>query len=418
MKDKRKWEKTYEEYKSPERQARFLELKFRLENNSTDKTGQIHMTKEEYDEYQKMKKIMDNLPKVDNLKEYMNRLEADFSKLKNEYNLREQQGKDKDREDALEKEITENMKKHDEAIARRKEISKKIAETTNPEEKAKLEVEKDKIDKEISDLRANTEKNNKEFTDIKSREGQYTFDKSLKDYSIEDLKYNCQEIRTTISKCNLVANNLMKGLSRDSIQPKLEGWKDRKLTSKKPLPTRKQDPIEAEKGRQGLANLVGKTEKSQPNVKEDDDKSLTQIVNDAYNKLPAKQYTFEEAFPRLAKLFPKLAETRVGKKMLEIKQKRDDKKVTKKQEHQEQQENSQPADNNNASANKSENDKRKEFRSYIKYNVLDVADKGFDTVRQEDLEKRREEMQAKAKAKSEEMKKQQLGTQNKGEDAR
>ena len=102
------------------------------------------MTKEEYDEYQKMKKIMDNLPKVDNLKEYMNRLEADFSKLKNEYNLREQQGKDKDREDALEKEITENMKKHDEAIARRKEISKKIAETTNPEEKAKLEVEKDK----------------------------------------------------------------------------------------------------------------------------------------------------------------------------------------------------------------------------------------------------------------------------------
>ena len=210
----------------------------------------------------------------------------------------------------------------------------------------------------------------------------------------------------------------MKGLSRDSIQPKLEGWKDRKLTSKEPLPTRKQDPVEAEKGRQGLANLVGKTEKSQPNVKEDDEKSLTQIVNDAYNKLPAKQYTFEEAFPRLAKLFPKLAETRVGKKMLEIKQKRDDKKVTKKQEHQEQQENSQPADNNNASANKSENDKRKEFRSYIKYNVLDVADKGFDTVRQEDLEKRREEMQAKAKAKSEEMKKQQLGTQNKGEDAR
>lgn len=415
MKDKRKWEETYEEYKSPERQARFLELKFRLENNSTDKTGQIHMTKEEYDEYQKMKKIMDNLPKVDNLKEYMNRLEADFSKLKNEYNLREQQGKDKDREDALEKEITENMKKHDEAIARRKEISKKIAETTNPEEKAKLEVEKDKIDKEISDLRANTEKNNKEFTDIKSREGQYTFDKSLKDYSIEDLKYNCQEIRTTISKCNLVANNLMKGLSRDSIQPKLEGWKDRKLTSKEPLPTRKQDPVEAEKGRQGLAKLVGKTEKSQPNVKKDDDKSLTQIVNDAYNKLPAKQYTFEEAFPRLAKIFPKLAETRVGKKMLEIKQKRDDKKATKSQE---QQENSQPADNNNASANKSENDKRKEFRSYIKYNVLDVADKGFDTVRQEDLEKRREEMQAKAKAKSEEMKKQQLGTQNKGEDAR
>ena len=97
MKDKRKWEETYEEYKSAERQPRFLELKFRLENNSTDKTGQIHMTKEEYDEYQKMKKIMDNLPKVDNLKEYMNRLEADFSKLKNEYNLREQQGKEKDR---------------------------------------------------------------------------------------------------------------------------------------------------------------------------------------------------------------------------------------------------------------------------------------------------------------------------------
>ena len=100
--------------------------------------------------------------------------------------------------------------------------------------------------------------------------------------------------------------------------------------------------------------------------------------------------------------------------MLEIKQKRDDKKATKKQE---QQGDNQPSDNN-VSANKTENDKRKEFRSYIKYNVLDVADKGFDTVRQEDLEKRREEMQAKAKAKSEEMKKQQMEAQNKGGDAR
>ncbi len=446
MKDKRKWEVTYEEYKSQEKQLKFEDLKFKFENNSTEKMAQTHMKKEEFDEYQKMKRIMDNLPKVDNLKEYMDRLENDFSKLKKEYDLRTQQGKDKAREDALEKYVVENMKQQEEAIARRKEVSKKIAEAKEPEEKAKLEGEKEKIDKELSELRTNVKENNKEFADLKSKEGQYNFDKSLKDYSMEDLKYNCQEIRTTISKCNLVASNLMKGLSIESIQPKLEGWKDRKLTSKDPLPVKakqqeqvkgqEQDPAEAEKGRQGLAALVGKSERNQEDNGRDDDEALTDIVDRAYNRLPAKQYTFEEAFPRLAKLFPKLANTRVGKKMLEIKQKRDERKVEREQEDVQSEPESNQQSNNNQEQqshennqeqqenNKSENDKRKEFRSYIKYNVLDVAERGFDTVRQEDLEKRREEMQAKAKVKSEEMKKQQMeareqqGEQQNSEDAR
>lgn len=414
MKNKRSWEVTYEEYKSPEKQARFKELQDKFNGKIEAEAGtdayieeqkaKRGMTREENDEYQKMKKIMVNLSKIDNLKEYMNRLETDFSKLKKEYNLREQYGKVKQREEFLEKDVSENMKKREEFMTKRKEINKRIAESKSPEEKEKLEAEKDGIDKELSDLKAKIDRNNKEFTDIKDKEGQYSFDKTLKDYSTEDLKYNCQQIRTTISKCNLVASNLMKGLSRDSIQPKLEGWKDRKLTSKNPLPIMKQNPAEAEKGRQGLIRLVKNENQKHPNTKNGNSQSLDNDAQSAQNGLPIKQYTFEEAFPRLAKLFPKLAENRVGKKMLEMKQKRLNKKAKAKEDN-------QSTDKNPPTNTKTESDKRKEFRSYIKYNVLDVADKGFETVRQEDLEKRREkreQMRPVYQAKLDEMKKQQM----------
>ena len=66
MEKKRNWEIQYEKYKDATTQARFGELK----NKFNSKT----ITREENDEYQKMKKIMENIPKVDNIKQYMEEL--------------------------------------------------------------------------------------------------------------------------------------------------------------------------------------------------------------------------------------------------------------------------------------------------------------------------------------------------------
>ena len=75
-------------------------------------------------------------------------------------------------------------------------------------------------------------------------EKQEIFDK-YKDIKKENLNINKDavekelfDVSTKISKCNFVANNLMRGLSWDDIEIKLDGWEDRKFTSKEKL-TRK-----------------------------------------------------------------------------------------------------------------------------------------------------------------------------------
>ena len=80
---KRNWKIEYEKYKSADIQVKLEELKNKL-NAKT-------ITREEYDEYQKMLKIIDNLPKVDNVIEYMEKLDQDLSVLKEEIRAREEQ---------------------------------------------------------------------------------------------------------------------------------------------------------------------------------------------------------------------------------------------------------------------------------------------------------------------------------------
>ena len=80
---KRNWKIEYEKYKSADIQVKLEELKNKL-NAKT-------ITREEYDEYQKMLKIIDNLPKVDNVIEYMEKLDQDLGVIKEEIKAREEQ---------------------------------------------------------------------------------------------------------------------------------------------------------------------------------------------------------------------------------------------------------------------------------------------------------------------------------------
>ena len=66
-----------------------------------------------------------------------------------------------------------------------------------------------------------------------------------------------------ISKCNMVASNLMKGLSRESLQVKLDGWKDRKFTSKTPLPLTRREKMVIKKENSNANKTESKEEKEE-----------------------------------------------------------------------------------------------------------------------------------------------------------
>ena len=225
---KRNWEIEYEKYKSTDMQVKLEELKNKLDTKT--------ITREEYDEYQKMLKIIGNLPKVDNVIEYMEKLDQDLSVLKEEIRAREEQRQIEEKRikpENLEKELETNLNKQYELIAKRKEINKRIALSSDEKEIAKLKEEREDVEQDLSKLELQAKQNNDIFVEMHStkKENKKLTNTYLAKYSDEDLRAKCFEISAMISKCNMVASNLMKGLSRESLQVKLDGWKDRKIHS-------------------------------------------------------------------------------------------------------------------------------------------------------------------------------------------
>lgn len=399
---KRNWEIEYEKYKSTDTQVKLEELKNKLDAKT--------ITRQEYDEYQKMLKIIDNLPKVENVIEYMEKLDQDLSVLKEEIRAREEQRQIEEKRikpENLEKELEANLNKQYELIAKRKEINKKIALTSDKQEIEKLKLEKEEVNQELSKLELQAKQNNDIFVEMHStkKENKKLTKKDLAKYSDEDLRAKCFEISAMISKCNMVASNLMKGLSRDSLQVKLEGWKDRKFTSKEPLPLTRREKMAIK-------------EEENSSVNETEDKEETEEESAFYTnakeenewvEFPRPLSEFEKAFPRLAKRFPKLQENFIGKTMLAIKNRfrpieEEKEEQEDKQEMPEQLETNEPPENDSENSKEEENSKTKKekFMNYVKYDVLEVAEKGIEQVQKEDLENRKKRL--------EEMRKEQNGT--------
>ena len=399
---KRNWEIEYEKYKSTDTQVKLEELKNKLDAKT--------ITRQEYDEYQKMLKVIDNLPKVENVIEYMEKLDQDLSVLKEEIRAREEQRQIEEKRikpENLEKELEANLNKQYELIAKRKEINKKIALTSDKQEIEKLKLEKEEVNQELSKLELQAKQNNDIFVEMHStkKENKKLTKKDLAKYSDEDLREKCFEISAMISKCNMVASNLMKGLSRDSLQVKLEGWKDRKFTSKEPLPLTRREKMAIK-------------EEENSSVNETEDKEETEEKSAFYTnakeenewvEFPRPLSEFEKAFPRLAKRFPKLQENFIGKTMLAIKNRfrpieEEKEEQEDKQEMPEQLETNEPAEKESENRKEEENSKTKKekFMNYVKYDVLEVAEKGIEQVQKEDLENRKKRL--------EEMRKEQNGT--------
>ena len=387
-------EEKYQYYKGEESRIKYEELKAKKERRS--------ISSEELKEYNKMEKIYENLFKVDNIKEYIEKLEDELEILKEEFKNREQNEKNEqvlsdnsNQTETLETEINENLKKQDELISKRRDTNRKIDELQakrrankgelSAEDNAKLSSlldEKVKINSDLTSLKEDAQKNNINLIvrnnaskSVKSTPAQ--LNPALKKYSKEELRKKCFDISTQISKCNLVASNLMKGLNRENIQLKLEGFKDKTYTSKyTPLPLK-----EAEK----------KKEQGQENQSETIEKNNIQNINVSSKKteqtLPVKVSDFQKAFPKLAKKFPNLENNFIGKTLLKIKNTFSKEEigdnVDKKEEL------------NETSEISNQSTKQQKFRDYMKYDILEVADKGIETVEEEHKKEARKRYEAK-----------------------
>ena len=189
----------------------------------------------------------------------------------------------------------------------------------------------------------------------------------------------------------------MKGLSIDSIQVKLEGWKDRKFTSKDPLPLTRKEKVAKQ---QGQSSTKGATNKVDPiGVIHGTSPQTTQVQS----QVPAKTSEFAKEFPRLAKRFPNMGENFLGKALLAAK-----KHLPKRKEKTNVDPNATTVLNKQSNGNsiqQSQQEKKEMFRNYVKYDVLEVADKGLEEAKkeyEEGLKNKLKEQQSKAEEKGKE----------------
>lgn len=270
----RKWEERYEKLKNGEFDARIDELKSKIDESKA--------TREEYKEYEKLVRCKDNVGKVENIIDFRKKTELYLDEIKKELQLRE----------GVKKANQESLKLEVELIQIEKELetvtTKLKDKTLTPEERAKFETRK-------KEVLANRDDNNKKYVENQAalKEGLNRNEK-FKDYDDKGLEELKLTTSARISKCNMIANSLVNGLSWDSIDLKLDNWK--KLTNKgKKLSKKENTPEKSDKN-----NQPGKEN-------EDEEKDLVSSEekkkqNEELKAKKEKQAEFAKKHPRLAKI--------------------------------------------------------------------------------------------------------------------
>lgn len=207
-----KWEDKYEKLKNGEFDARIDELK--------DKANNKTATKEEYKEYEKLSKSKNNLGKVENVLEYREKLKEELNELKQEVETRKDAVLANQESKKLEKELVKITE----------EIIKTEKELKDPEIK---EDRKNELLAKREELYGKRDENNSRYAKAqKALEGEFSREGELKNLSKKEIEDKALLLKTRMSKCNMVAKNLLNGASWDTIDLKLDNW-DKKYTKKK-----------------------------------------------------------------------------------------------------------------------------------------------------------------------------------------
>ena len=365
MRKLRKWEEEYMQYKNGEKHKEMQEIQTKLNNKLA--------TKEEYDKLMKMRKIEANIDKVSNIIELKQKLEEERKQIKEEEAKRESKNKN-----------LEEQNQKDEAIYKEaQEINLELSSIETDKEKVKEELknknisdeERENLNKKLVELDNKLQENNIKYT--KNFEAIKNIEKRVPEkqpvmrsnkfsgISNEELDKKKFELSTKISKCNMVAGNLMKGMNWDAIDVKLEKWQDKKFVSKDGKPLTKKATITL-----GVKDLNAvkepKTEKDNQNQAIAKPDRIAQWMEN--NKAKHKW-----TYALLNKFYDKEKHPNIYKALNGLS------KLGKEPEQEPQQQTSQ----------ESFKDKREDFNKYLK----DVADKGLKTMQQEKLAKAREQAQ-------------------------
>lgn len=348
-------------------------------------------------EKQRLEKVKPNLKQIANIIEYRETLKKALDRLKKETEIRADLKHATEEQKRLESEIIEYQNSYE-------KISKELKnKDLKDEQRKQLE---DKI-KEIKEKMPMAQEDRDKYEGI-LRQG---LDRKTKfsELSQEEIDSKSIKIQNTISKCNLVARNLLEGASWDSINMKLDDWKDKRFTAK-------DDKLS--KAKENSKKDVDKSSEKAP--EKDPEKTPEQKTgmgsemgngdNGINAGFPVVKRTFADRHPRLAKIFSKIKNIFFKSKKSNIKKLQDEiqKEIKTVEERQDEMEREKIAENvkeimEEKEKQKPESSKESAFKEYIKQ----IAEKGMDEVKKERQEaKAKEEMaQRQAREKEEKAKK-------------
>lgn len=209
----RKWEEKYKELQSGKLDTRIGELQQKFDNKS--------ITREELKEFEKAKKIKENMSKIENIAEYKEKLEGQLKELKAEQDRRKSLVDLEKEAKKLDGELS--RLNFDRAVAERELKTPDLSDNKRAEIQARLASVKEKMNKNQEAF----SKNQLTIAATSKAGGK------LAELPDEELQAKRTNISTKISKCHMICGKLVEGYSWDSIDMQLEQWQDRKLTSKK-----------------------------------------------------------------------------------------------------------------------------------------------------------------------------------------
>lgn len=334
----RNWEEKYEKLKNGEYDSRIDDLKQKIDEKKT--------TREEYKEYEKLTKSKGNLNQIKNVLEYRDITVKKLENIKNEIEIR--QSMKKANEESIKIEVEMNL------------LSKEMEKISKQLKDPKLNADqKEALSKRQEELYAKRDENNKKYVENQAQISKgLNRDEGLKNYSDKELEIMKLTASSRISKCNMVANSLVNGLSWDSIDLKLDNWNNKKFKAKDDKSVKNWREARKEKVENFKLDIKDpeKISDREEDIKEEGEQ----------NKLPDR--TFDDRHPRLAK---------IKKFFKNIKDKFSKKEVTPEKPEEDKPEKEE---------NKVENDKS--FKEYIK----EIAEKGIDGISNEKAENKKEQL--------------------------
>ena len=339
----RKWEEKYKRIQSAEFGKRMDELQEKFDKKT--------ITRDEMKELESSKRQKSNIQKVDNVLEYKTKLEGQLKDIKAEQERRKSISDLKRESRNLDFEL--NTLK-----LRQASIEKSLGSTQITEE------EKKGLRQELAGLKDKINRNQELFSKNYAKiENESNIKGKLTEISSEDLANTATSLSSKISKCNMICGKLVEGYSWDSIDMKLEQWKDREFKAPKGTAAKMRGAEESDR-KFDFSRLYN-----------DEKSPFYKGKDDGENKALVEVSEFDQKHPKLAKLknfFKKIGknikEAFVGEPELNEKEEKDTK-----------------------TAVATEKSGKDDFRDYIKV----VAEKGMKEADKERLEAKKREAQQK-----------------------